>query len=953
MKALLQLFNLGNDSQCKENAQIIEQFESQQPTIEFGSNGTVLSANQVFADALGVDVSSVTGQRFEQLFTECLDSHSSALPDWNTVLSGGVSGCFSLRVNGMKPTSLQGIFVPLRGDDGNVLKVTMFGHDISEISEGFHHAQALNSLPSPVMLCGTDGLVNFVNRAYLQLVADNQSEFKQGLATFCEHQVVGASVSSLLPFVEDQGFLTSAKAGRKAQTNLNLGKSIFSLTATSQLDSQGNIRGTCIEWQDKTLEFEQAAKALKVGQENTRIKLALDICDTSVMIADEDLNVVYINRAVEKMMKARESEIQASLPQFSVDNLIGTCVDSFHANVSHQRQLLAQMTSVYTTNINISGLTFGLIATPMMDAETGDRIGTVVEWSDKTEALQEESERRVQEEENTRVKQALDKVTANIMIADTDANIIYLNNSAEAMMKNAESDIRKDLKSFDASKLLGTNIDGFHKNPAHQRNILATITGTYNGSAKVGGRSFGVIANPVYMNGDRVGTVVEWDDKTAELAIEDEIDQMVDAAKQGDFTKHLSTDGKEGFSLKLSRGLNDLVGTVEVALNDILRIFGAMAKGDLSERITRDYEGSFAALKKDANITADKLTEIIQEIREATSHITVSAEEIAQGNADLSQRTEEQASSLEETASSMEEMTSTVKQSADNADEASKMALQAQSHARDGGSVVQQAVVAMDEINTSSKKISDIIGVIDEIAFQTNLLALNAAVEAARAGEQGRGFAVVAGEVRNLAQRSAAAAKEIKDLIRDSVDKVGFGTSLVNQSGEALAEIVGSVDQVTVMMEQIAAASREQTGGIEQVNTAITQMDEMTQQNAALVEQATAAAEAMAHQSRAMKNSVNFFGAVEANGIYSESPSPSRSSTAQNTSAGGARASSFSTPKSSSNVHNFASKKSTSSAPAKKASTVPNKAPIEPTKRAEQPQYDAGFSSSDDEWEDF
>jgi methyl-accepting chemotaxis protein len=232
---------------------------------------------------------------------------------------------------------------------------------------------------------------------------------------------------------------------------------------------------------------------------------------------------------------------------------------------------------------------------------------------------------------------------------------------------------------------------------------------------------------------------------------------------------------------------------------------------------------------------------------------------VASGNADLSQRTEEQASSLEETASSMEELTSTVKQNAENAKQANQLAASASEVAVKGGAVVSEVVGTMSSINESSKKIVDIISVIDGIAFQTNILALNAAVEAARAGEQGRGFAVVASEVRNLAQRSAAAAKEIKGLIGDSVDKVGAGTKLVDEAGKTMQEIVSSVKRVTDIMSEITAASQEQSSGIEQVNQAITQMDEVTQQNAALVEEAAAAAEAMQEQAQNLAHAVSVF----------------------------------------------------------------------------------------------
>jgi methyl-accepting chemotaxis protein len=280
-------------------------------------------------------------------------------------------------------------------------------------------------------------------------------------------------------------------------------------------------------------------------------------------------------------------------------------------------------------------------------------------------------------------------------------------------------------------------------------------------------------------------------------------------------------------------------------------IIRAAAEGDLARRIdVSGQSGDLMKLGNAINTLLESVSDIVSGVKNAAAEVLRGAEEISQGNANLSQRTEEQSSSLEETASSMEEMTSTVKQNADNAGQANQLATAARDQAEKGGAVVGSAVKAMADINESSKKISDIIGVIDEIAFQTNLLALNAAVEAARAGEQGRGFAVVATEVRSLAGRSATAAKEIKELIQDSVRKVGDGSLLVTQSGQTLEQIVMSVKKVSDIVAEIAAASREQSSGIEQVNKAVMQMDEMTQQNAALVEQATAASQSMADQAR-------------------------------------------------------------------------------------------------------
>ena len=296
--------------------------------------------------------------------------------------------------------------------------------------------------------------------------------------------------------------------------------------------------------------------------------------------------------------------------------------------------------------------------------------------------------------------------------------------------------------------------------------------------------------------------------------------------------------------VKLSHEMEQSVAQTHV-------IIKSAVDGDLSGRLdTRGRTGDLQKLGDAINSLLETVSDIVSNVKHAATEVLRGAEEISQGNANLSQRTEEQSSSLEETASSMEEMTSTVKQNADNAGQANQLATAARDQAEKGGAVVSNAVKAMGDINESSKKISDIISVIDEIAFQTNLLALNAAVEAARAGEQGRGFAVVATEVRSLAGRSATAAKEIKELIQDSVRKVQDGSLLVTQSGQTLEQIVLSVKKVSDIVAEIAAASREQSSGIEQVNKAVMQMDEMTQQNAALVEQATAASQSMADQAR-------------------------------------------------------------------------------------------------------
>jgi len=468
---------------------------------------------------------------------------------------------------------------------------------------------------------------------------------------------------------------------------------------------------------------------------------------------------------------------------------------------------------------------------------------------------------RKEHDESLRIKIALDGITSSVMVADNERNIIYMNPAALMMMRHAESDISKVLPKFNANKLSGAKMDVFHKNPDHQRQLLDTLSSTLRSEIHIGSRTFDLIVNAINNEqGQRIGSVVEWKDRTAEVVIEQEVAKVVSGAVLGDFNQRIDETDKEGFILQLAQGVNELMETSSVGLNEVVRVLGAMSRGDLTETIDNNkYSGIFKQLKDDSNYTVGTLKFIVNQIKEASAAIDIAAKEIAAGNNDLSHRTEEQAASLEQTAASMEELTSTVQANSQNAKHANQLAVGATDIAGKGVKVVGQVISTMEGINESSRKVVDIISVIDGIAFQTNILALNAAVEAARAGEQGRGFAVVAVEVRNLAQRAAAAAAEIKGLIGDSVEKVEDGTKLVAQAGKTMEEIVGAIRGVTVIMSEISSASMEQTSGIEQVNQAIGQMDDVTQQNAALVEQAAAAAESLEEQTQNLSVTVGHF----------------------------------------------------------------------------------------------
>jgi methyl-accepting chemotaxis protein len=557
------------------------------------------------------------------------------------------------------------------------------------------------------------------------------------------------------------------------------------------------------------------------GTTDPRIRAALDATRTNVMIADENLDIIYLNGTVHEMMRTAEADIRKDLPAFRADALLGANIDVFHRNPAHQRGLLAGLKKTHVSQLQIGGRSFRIIANPIHDAQ-GRHSGTVVEWEDLTEQVQREAAERARAEEaarlaadNARIRQALDNVTTNVMVADRDLNIVYMNHTVRDMMRRAQADIRKDLPAFDVDRLMGANIDVFHRNPAHQRNLLATLTQTFTSNLKLGGRSFRIIANPIRDEAGRhVGTVVEWADRTEEVQTEEEVQRVVDAVAAGDLRQRISLTGKSGVFQRIGTGINRL---------------------------------------------ADDLTSLVAKLQTASEEIRRGTSDIAVGNDDLSRRTSEQAASLEETAASIEQITSTVSQTADNATRARELAGQARQTADDGGTVARQAIEAMGSVTEASRRMAEIIRVIDDIAFQTNLLALNAAVEAARAGEQGRGFAVVAAEVRTLARRSADSAKEIKNLIEDSLQKVESGSSLVSRSGATLQQIVDAVRKVSDIVTEIASATHEQSSGIEQINSAITHLDQITQSNAALVEQATAASRSMADQGQQLYDIVSHY----------------------------------------------------------------------------------------------
>ncbi len=536
----------------------------------------------------------------------------------------------------------------------------------------------------------------------------------------------------------------------------------------------------------------------------------------------------------------------------------------------------------------------------------------------------------VQESKNL----ALDRLVANVMIADAELTIRYMNPALVGLLQEAESDLKKELPRFSVANLIGSNIDVFHKNPSHQRNMLSTMRAEHKATIWIGDRAFDLRVMPIMKGSKRTGFVVEWMDAKQRITnfdyaaqieaiyrwqavIEftpngtittanenflkcvgysmDEIrgrhhsmfmvpaDRNSDAYKrfwealgrgeyqsgefkrsakggadvwiQGSYNPILDTTGKV---VKVIKFALDVTRRVE-AVSNIGGALSGLAGGDLAHRIDRPLTPELDKLRLDFNSAVETLQAAMQKVDHSARTIDGSTAEIRTSSADLSRRTEQQAASLEETAAALDEITATVRATADGAKQARSIVSNAKVNAEQSGRVVQQAVDAMGGIEKSSREISQIIGVIDEIAFQTNLLALNAGVEAARAGDAGRGFAVVASEVRALAQRSAEAAKQIKTLISSSGDQVQQGVALVGQTGESLNRLVTQVSEIDGIVGEITSSAEEQARGLGEVNAAVNQMDQVTQQNAAMVEEATAASHELAKETSELGRLVGQF----------------------------------------------------------------------------------------------
>uniref|UniRef100_UPI001FE1913C PAS domain S-box protein n=1 Tax=Solimonas soli TaxID=413479 RepID=UPI001FE1913C len=574
----------------REHAAQMQAIDRSQAVIEFTPDGHIVHANDNFLRVLGYRLDEIKGQHHAMFVAPAYRDSGEYRAFWEKLGRGEYDAGRYMRVaKGGREVWIQASYNPVLDAQGKPQKIVKYASDVT----GEVHAAAR-----------------------LQRAID-----------------------------ETQAVVSAARGGDLSQRLSTQGQ-------------EGSVLALC-EAINALLDDIAATRAREreVAVATARIKQGLDVAETNVMVADDELNIVYVNQSIRAMLAAAEADIRKDVPAFNAANVVGANIDIFHKNPAFQRGLLARMTQAHKARIAVGGRTFSLIVNPI-DSD-GRRVGYVVEWKDLTVELAAqayEQERQAAEkrlaDENLRIKNALDNVTTNVMIADNERQIMYVNKSIMQMLSRAEADLRRDLPNFDVRKLLGGSIDQFHKAPEHQRRMLENLRDTYRANIKVGGRSFALTVNPIINGaGERLGTVVEWLDRSAEIAVEAEIGAIVKAAADGDFSQRVAVEGKEGFFRQLAESINQLLTSSGDGLAEVARMFGALAQGDLTQRIDAEFRGTFAKLKNDANMTVERLTGIVQQIQQASDTINTAAREIAAGNSDLSSRTEQQAASLEETAS--------------------------------------------------------------------------------------------------------------------------------------------------------------------------------------------------------------------------------------------------------------------------------------------------------------
>lgn len=834
------LTNGGNDLQGQVDA-----IDKVQAVIHFNLDGTIITANDNFLNAMGYALDEIEGQHHRMFVEEPFAMSAEYKQFWEALNRGEFQTAEYKRLGkGGREVWIQASYNPIFDQNGKPTKIVKYATDVTDQKlQNANYQGQIEAIgkAQAVIEFNLDGTIITANDNFLNTLGYSLPEIQgQHHSMFVDADTANS--------IEYKQFWEALNLGEfQAGDFKRMTKSEDEIWIQASYNPIFDLN-------NKPFKVVKFATDITEQKKASILASAVEGSATAMMMVDQNRVITSVNPQTVKMLQTHLPTFQKVFSGFSLENIIGTCIDIFHENPEHQARILADPNNLpFQADIEIGELTFSLNVSAMRDIQ-GNHIGSALEWADVTDI-------RAKAEEAASLSSVVKGCTAMFMLCDPDLIITYANPAVVEMLSQYEGKLRELFPGFDLNNIVGTCIDVFHKNPSHQRRLLADLNSLpYRTEISVAGLEFGLTLIALLDDdGNYIGNAVEWTDFNDRAQYKAEVSRVFESVQGGSLSERGDLEILSDVYQPMMQSINEIIDATVAPIQEASSILEQLADRDLTARVVGDYLGDHAKIKDAVNTAAGNLDQGLIQVSASAEQVNSAAVQISTGSQSLAQGSSEQASSLEQVSSSLQEISSMTKQSSNNAQEAKALSENARVSTEKGVDSMNRLSEAIDRIKDSSDETAKILKTIDEIAFQTNLLALNAAVEAARAGDAGKGFAVVAEEVRNLAQRSAEAAKNTADLIEGAVKNAENGVNLNQEVLGNLDEIKDQVNKVSTVMEEIATGSEQQNEAIDQITTGVDQLNKVTQQNAANSEESASASEELSSQAAELSSLVSQF----------------------------------------------------------------------------------------------